>query len=131
MHRSIWRLPLALVAATTVLACDSDRGLLGPDAPQGIDGLVLLGPLCPVVTESDPCPDRPYPATIDVRDDLGRYVTTVRSGGDGRFRVGLRPGVYQLLPEPGDPLPRAAERDVTVPEETWVEVTVYYDTGIR
>ncbi len=129
------RRPVHTWLATTatllaLLGCASDL-LLGPDAAQGIDGLVLLGPLCPVVTEENPCPDRPYAATIEVRDGGGATVTTVRSGEDGRFRIGLEPGHYRLVPESGDPLPRAGPMDIDVPAGTWVQVTVGYDTGIR
>lgn len=128
-HQSIRLLSLA-VALLALGSCAGDR-LLGPDAAQGIDGLVLLGPLCPVATVDDPCPDEPYAATIAIEDEGGGAVTTVHSGVDGRFRVGLEPGRYRLVPESGDPLPRADAQAVTVPEEAWVEVTVSYDTGIR
>ena len=123
---------LALLLPLLALgACASDL-LLGPDAAQGIDGLVLLGPLCPVVTDEDPCPDRPYATKIDVRDGGGATVTTVHSGDDGRFRVGLAPGRYRLVPaSSASPLPRAGSMDVDVPAGAWVEVTVDFDTGIR
>jgi len=111
-------------------ACGSDA-LLGPDADQGIDGLVLLGPICPVQTLEDPCPDEPYSARIQVLTERGAQVTTVRSGGDGRFRVGLRPGRYTLRPQPGDPFPTAADEDVEVAEGVFTEVTIHFDTGIR
>ncbi|NNF26616.1 MAG: hypothetical protein HKN73_05320, partial [Gemmatimonadetes bacterium] len=38
---------------TLAVACGPDS-LLGPDAPQGIDGLALIGPQCPVQSEEDP-----------------------------------------------------------------------------
>jgi len=121
----------AALTAAILLACGGSAALLGPDAPQGIEGLVLLGPLCPVVSEDDPCPDRAYQATIEVRDAGDRTVTRVRSGADGRFRVGLEPGSYLLHPEPGDPLPMAGDLEVVVQSGAWAEVTVSYDTGIR
>ena len=112
-------------------ACGGSEALLGPDAPQGISGLVLLGPLCPVVSPDNPCPDQPYQAHIDVYEG-GHRVTTVESGNDGVFRVGLEPGTYRLHPlSSSSPLPRAQDQDVTVPAGTWVDVTVSYDTGIR
>ena len=123
----------ALAVAVLLLSfagCGPDD-LLGPDAPQGIDGIAFLGPLCPVQREDDPCPDRPHAANIDVRTPGGDLVTRVRSGADGRFRVGLRAGRYVLDPEPGDPFPVASTQDVEVPEGSWIEVTVLFDTGIR
>jgi hypothetical protein len=105
--------------------------LLGPEAAQGIEGIALLGPLCPVVSQQDPCPDRPYDATIDVRRADGTFLTRLRTGEDGLFRVGLRPGAYVLDPESGHPFPVAGEQDVEVVEGVYTQVTVSFDTGIR
>ena len=113
-----------------LLACGPDD-LLGPDARQGIDGIVLLGPQCPVESLEDPCPDLPYQAWITVRREDGANVTRIRSGEDGRFRVGLRPGLYLLDPESGNPFPVAGEQEVRVEEGVYTEVTVGFDTGIR
>jgi hypothetical protein len=123
------RIPLML-AALGITGCEASR-LLSAGASQGIDGTVLIGPMCPVMTQSDPCPDQPYAAAIVIRDAHGKEVTTVRSGPDGRFNVGLEPGDYRLVPEVGDPLPQAAPFDVAVVQGTWAVVTVHYDTGIR
>jgi len=119
---------VALFVATS--ACGPDA-LLGPDADQGVQGLVLLGPICPVQSLEDPCPDQPYSTRIEILTARGAHVTTTRSGEDGRFRVGLRPGRYLLRPEPGDPLPTAAEQEVEVLQGAFTEVTILYDTGIR
>ena len=121
---------LPLLPLLALGGCGSDR-LLGPDAAQGIEGIALQGPMCPVVSQDDPCPDQPYPATIVVQDADGGTVTTLRLGDDGRFRVGLEPGRYTLLPRSGDPLPHAGATDVDVPAGVWVDVTVVFDTGIR
>lgn len=120
---------MAMLALT---ACNGDGDhLLGPDAPQGIEGIVMLGPQCPVQTLEDPCPDLPYEAWIEVRTAGGESVTRVRSGEDGRFRVGLRAGRYVLHPEDGDPFPVASEQEVDVRKSVYSEVTVSFDTGIR
>lgn len=111
-------------------ACGSDD-LLGPDAPQGIDGLALSGPHCPVQPSDGSCPDRPFQAWIKIRDRDGGVVTRVHSGEDGRFRVGLRPGIYTLDPESGDPFPVGSEQDVEVAVGVYTEVVVSFDTGIR
>ena len=105
-------------------------GFLGPD-DQGIEGIVLIGPQCPVQSLEDPCPDLPYQATIEVRSRDGRTATQVVSGEDGRFRIGLFPGFYTLHPESGDPFPRASDQEVVVLDGVYTEVTVTFDTGIR
>lgn len=129
MHQST-RTGLLTVAALAAFSGCQSAEPLGPDAPQGIEGLVLLGPQCPVQSEEDPCPDLPYAASIDVRRG-GDLVARLRSDDLGRFRVGLEPGDYRLVPEPGDPFPTAGEQDVTVRAGKYTAVTVSYDTGIR
>ncbi len=129
------RLPLLrtvvlLGLLASVSACGPDL-LLGPDAAQGIEGIALLGPLCPVVSVDDPCPDRPHRALIRILDDGGSEVTHLDTGDDGRFRVGLEPGRYRVVGEGGDPFPRGGEEEVTVQGGVWASVTLHFDTGIR
>ena len=128
LRHVLW--PCAMVLFP-LAACAGEDDLLEPGAAQGIEGIALLGPQCPVQTLEDPCPDLPYEAWIDVRSAAGDPVTRIRSGEDGRFRVGLRPGQYVLDPESGDPVPIAGEREVEVGAGAYVEVTVNFDTGIR
>lgn len=121
----------AVVCAVLALwACDSSK-LLGPDAAQGIEGLVTLGPLCPVASPDQPCPDRPYQASINILDREQDQVTRVESDANGVFRVGLEPGLYILVPVNSDPFPAAAEQVVNVQEGVWSSVTIPFDTGIR
>jgi hypothetical protein len=129
-RRSLGILATVVVLVAAGSGCGSSD-LLGPAALQGIEGIALLGPLCPVVSETDPCPDRPYEATIDVRRPSGGRVTRFQTGEDGRFRVGLRPGFYVLDPVSGDPFPAAAPQDVEVVAGVYTEVVVSFDTGIR
>ncbi len=123
------RFALLLVAALTLAACGNR-----PSAPSdsGVEGIVLIGPMCPVEREGSPCPDRPLAATIVVTRD-GEEVTTVKSGEDGRFRVVLEPGEYVLEPvgpSPGSP-PTARHVPVTVKPHAFTQVTVSFDSGIR
>jgi hypothetical protein len=129
-HRRVLGALLWMMLFLSVVGCGSDE-LLGPNAEQGIEGIVLLGPQCPVATADDPCPDSPYQAWIRVRRLDGRTVTRVRSGENGRFRVGLRRGTYRLDPESGDPLPSATEQEVEVEAGRYTEVVISFDTGIR
>ena len=127
---SVKRVCWSLLAAGSVLACDPGA-LLGPDAPQGIAGVAMRGPICPVATQGAECADRPHQAWIDIRDAAARRVARVRTDEEGRFRVGLVPGRYRLVPESGDPFPVASEQDVDVAAGVFTEVIVSFDTGIR
>jgi hypothetical protein len=123
---------VGFLSATVLLlgACGSSE-LLGPDAAQGIDGSVLLGPQCPVQSQENPCPDLPYQAWIDIRTAEGATVTRVRSDADGHFRIGLRPGSYVVDPESGNPFPVASAQTVEVVAGLYADVVVRFDTGIR
>ena len=123
--------PWPLAVLWLLIAGCGTSDLLGPDANQGIEGTVLLGPQCPVQTQDDPCPDLPYQAWIGIRRVEGGFVARIRSDERGRFRVGLRPGDYVLQPEPGDPFPTASDQEVTVVIDVFTEVVIHFDTGIR
>jgi hypothetical protein len=121
---------LCLVVGLVTAGCGAGA-LLGPDAEQGIEGVVLLGPMCPVQTLDDPCPDAPYQAWIGVRTEAGSNLTRVRSGEDGTFRIGLRPGRYVLDPETDGRFPMSSEQPVEVPPGAYTAVVISYDSGIR
>jgi hypothetical protein len=115
----------AAAAGTDLITCDAT-------AASGITGLVLIGPMCPVMRADEPCPDQPFAATLTIRDSLGRELCAVSSGEDGHFLVGLPPGSYELVPLTGPGgLPAAASQWVTVAPGQYTEVTVNYDSGIR
>ena len=107
----------------------------GAVATSGIEGQVLLGPMCPVVQVGSPCPDQPLEATIIIWNaERTTQVQTVTADQEGRFRVPLAPGDYYLDPqpiEPGQAFPTPIPQAVTVPAGQFVQVTVQYDTGIR
>ena len=113
-------------------AARTDLITCGATATSGITGLVLIGPMCPVMRVDEPCPDQPFAATLIVRDSQGRELCAVSSGEDGHFLVGLPPGSYELTPltGPGD-LPSAASQWVAVAPGQYTDVTVSYDSGIR
>jgi hypothetical protein len=127
-------LPLILsILALVVVACGSETS--APDGgDQGVRGVVLLGPQCPVVTETSPCPDEPLPGvTVRVLRDGEPLDETATSDESGRFELQLPPGDYTLeaiVPE-GGPGMFARPVDVTVPAGGFVDVVVPVDTGIR
>ena len=120
----------AILLAVALGSCG--RGdILGAGARQGIEGVVLIGPQCPVVSQNDPCDDLPYEVSIEVESRDGVPVTRFRSDAEGRFRVGLFPGFYTIIPESGDPFPRAEPQEVIVLRDSFTEVEILFDTGIR
>jgi hypothetical protein len=128
-----------LVGALVALAWDrsgaagrTDLSTCDATATSGITGLVLIGPMCPVMRQDEPCLDHPFAATLIIRDSQGWELCAVSSGEDGRFLVGLPPGSYELLPlmGPGG-LPFAASQWVAVAPGQYTEVSVSYDSGIR
>ena len=65
-------------------------------------------------------------------DDAGDEVATTTTGDDGRFRLDLPPGTYDVQPQPVDGLMGTAPPvSVTVDIDQASEVTLSYDTGIR
>ena len=101
-----------------------------PDYNGGIEGHILRGPAVPVSREGA-VTNRPYQATINVLDDDGRIVTQLQSDTNGRFRLSLKPGKYTLEPQEKDSVSRAARQIVAVSPDTFTQVTIVYDSGIR
>ena len=57
--------------------------------------------------------------------------TSVETDGDGRFRLALDPGTYDVSIEADDDPPFAKPQRVTVHAGEFTDVTVAVDTGIR
>ena len=106
---------------------------LADEVESGIRGIVTLGPLCPVAREDQPCPDKPYEATIVIEDSTGVEVARAISGPDGRYSQALQPGTYRLVPlTPSDNiLPIASPVTLVLSADEWLTVDISYDTGIR
>jgi hypothetical protein len=124
---------------TSLSTLDNMQGVLalGEEAADtsGIEGQVLLGPMCPVVQIGSPCPGQPFQATIIVWNaERTTEIRSVTTDQEGRFHVPLVPGDYYLAPqpvEPDQPFPVPIPQNVTVPPNQFVQITVEYDTGIR
>ena len=108
-------------------------GLVTTPGGSGLEGVVTLGPLCPVQQLGAPCPDRVYAATLVLLDANEVEVGRVTSGADGWYRLAADPGVYTLAPQSpdGSPLPFAGPIEVTVVDGVYAVVDVAYDSGIR
>ena len=121
------RAKLFLLLALILTACISSP----TPTDSGIEGQVLIGPMCPVVQLGTDCPDQPYQATLTVLKPNGQKVIRFETDGEGRFRVALTPGEYVLHPESPNVMPYAAEQTFTVLSGQFTQVVVNYDSGIR
>ncbi len=114
-------------------ATESDPGTgAGSDPDTGVVGAITLSDTCPPALNVV-CADRPFVATVDVRDESGRHFQSFRSDEDGRFRIELDPGTYTLVPDvskSGAP-PTAAPQTVKVVAGRYTSVSISYDSGIR
>lgn len=118
-----------IVALVLQMACARSPSIEPGDS--GIEGVVLLGPTCPVETPESPCPHRPIEAELTVIGDGSDNVVRLGSSGpDGRFRVSVGPGDYTLSATASGAM-SCDPQDVTVEGGRFTEVTVQCDTGIR
>ncbi|TME58008.1 MAG: carboxypeptidase regulatory-like domain-containing protein [Chloroflexi bacterium] len=126
------RIVASIILAGAMAACGSQAAQPAPPG-TGIQGMVQAGPTCPVERINSPCPPHPLAATVVVRDGTGAEVTRFHSGSDGRFKVDLRPGTYNLLGLMigSSFLPRPIPTSVTVSAGAYTSVNVEYDSGIR
>jgi len=100
-------------------------------ADSGIEGQVLIGPMCPVVQMGQECPDQAYQATLTVNSPNGRKIVQVQSNAQGRFKIPLAPGDYILHPESPNGIPFASEQSFRVGAGKFTQIIVNYDSGIR
>ncbi len=115
---------LILVLATCSIYSPTPRG-------SGIEGQVLLGPMCPIVQQGQECPDQPYQATLTITDRNGVQITQFQTDAQGRFHTALVPGEYILHPESPNGLPFAGDQTFAVETGRYTQITVHYDSGIR
>lgn len=115
---------LILVLATCSIYNPTPRG-------SGIEGQVLIGPMCPVVQPGQECPDGAYQATLTVNNSSGVQIAQVKADEQGHFKIPLVPGNYILHPESPDGIAVAGDQAFTVETGRYTQITVHYDSGIR
>jgi hypothetical protein len=115
---------MILVLATCSIYNPTPRG-------SGIEGQVLIGPMCPVVQAGQECPDEPYQATLTVKNRDGLQIVQFQTDDQGRFSVPLVPGEYILHPESPNGIPFASDQSFSVGTGRFTRIDVHYDSGIR
>jgi hypothetical protein len=119
-----------LLSMLVLAGCASLPGPVATDS--GIEGRVTIGPMCPVVQIGNPCPDKPYQATLTVLTSTSLHkVIQFQTDANGYFRVGLAPGTYILHPESPNVMPYAADIPFEVDAHLFTTLNVIYDSGIR
>jgi hypothetical protein len=119
---------LVVIAVVLAAGCAASGGGGGD---TGIQGVVLAGPQCPVITEASPCPDVPLEADVVATDERGYVVARARSDARGRFRMVTPAGTYTVHVEGLPGIQFAKPVSVTVSDGRFASVTVSVDTGIR
>jgi hypothetical protein len=127
VEANVKRFALLLVA----VALASCGGAGDGDGASGIRGQALAGPRCPVETQASPCPPVPYEGTVIATDLESGAEYTVDTDADGRFELSLEPGTYEVSIVSETSPPFAKPQTVTVEPDSFIEITVSVDTGIR
>ncbi len=128
-------LALTLAAGPLIfVGCGDQQPAAEPDS--GVNGVVQLGPQCPVESSTDPCDEKPASGVAVIVSELvpgesysaGDEVARVTTAADGTFTVALDPGEYVVTAEAG----MSCElMDARVHQATYARVTIPCDTGIR
>jgi hypothetical protein len=122
---------LAAIALFTSCGGGGDDASAPPDS--GVEGVVLTGPTCAVqrVPPDPDCDDRLL-AHASVRAKQGdRLVGETETDAQGRFRLPLAPGDYQLFTSGGINPSDTPVATAHVAANRFTQVELYVDTGIR
>ena len=100
---------------------------------SGINGFVMMGPICPVQREGDDtCNDKAIEANIVVKNKKEDVIKNIETLEDGSFSVELPPGQYVIYTNSGNNgLGGSKPEYVTVEDGKFSDVTIRIDTGIR
>ena len=114
-----------------------DEGSVGGDplSVSGVEGQATRGPISPLTQQGQPN-DAPLPGVVIVvlRQNGGEAARQI-TDSQGKFKIGVRPGVYRVLGlapngSSGFPIPPAPQT-VAVAANQYSTVNISYDTGIR
>ncbi|HEX6843578.1 MAG TPA: hypothetical protein VF235_00540 [Actinomycetota bacterium] len=119
------RLAILLALVVSVAACGE------PAATARIEGAVLAGPTCPVVSPGADCDPVPWIGTVRATGEDGS-VHEGETDTQGRFAIDLPPGTYVVVAvtETGGP-PTGIPQTVPVVAGQPLRVDLEVDTGIR
>jgi hypothetical protein len=120
----------SLVLAACSLTSQPDETVLEPPG-SGVEGIAVIGPMCPVVQENVPCPDEPFQGTFTILTAEGGRVTEFQTDEQGRFRVSLAAGEFVLRLESPKPMRGAKDIQFSVADGRYTALEIKIDSGIR
>jgi hypothetical protein len=122
----------AIALATAACGRPSPVGdTVAPPTNLNVHGQVVLGPMCPVLRENSPCPDRPIRARVWVRS-ADRNVVVTDTDAQGRFQLQLPSGSYEAWAVAADSHRGSKTTTFRVGSPTRVtNLIVTVDSGIR
>jgi hypothetical protein len=124
---------LVCILGSLALATSCGGGETAAPPDSGVEGVALTGPTCAVQrTPPDPkCDDRTL-AHATVRAQEGdRVAGETETDAQGRFRLALEPGSYELYTSGGMAPLATPVTAVRVVANRFTHVDLYVDTGIR
>ena len=124
--------PLPFLLAAICLASGLFAAMSSRADDTGVRGTVLWGPVSPGPTRVGHSDEAPFSATFIVLA-AEREVARFRSDKNGHFEVALPAGDYVIIPDNSTPIPapQSQAKSVNVPEDSFAEVTLRFDTGMR
>jgi hypothetical protein len=109
------------VAGLVLMGCGNAQKVV----TSGVQGRVLMSGGAAPPPGVSPTP-RPYPNTeVAIWNASGKLVAKVDVGEDGRFKIGLTPGRYRLVPRPTVGNPWMSPKKVTVTADRFTMVAVW------
>ena len=99
----------------------------------GVEGIVTIGPMCPVMREDVPCPDKPFETTLVISSDLpgkgaGIVISTDKNG---YFSQELVPGTYTIRAQSEGMMPSLSPVTFEVKSGKRASLNLQFDSGIR
>ena len=100
---------------------------------RGVRGVVIIGPVCPVqrIPPDPDCADKPYQARLRIKNQAGKAVIDSVVNKDGTFKFDLPPGEYTITNANKDTLPNLAPVSFFVEPNSYTEINLQFDSGIR
>ena len=134
------RRTLALLSFVVLAACHGDSPTSPSDPatlPHGtLEGVVTIGPNCPVETQTNPCPTPPSAYALRkvlVYDQAKtKLLVTVDIDEHGLYLVALTPGKYVVDLKPAG-IDRSSDvpANVTIQANNVTKLDIRIDTGLR